>query len=162
MAPDRRQSMAVATIAAFGLLALLVPAVVLAFYLWPAPAPHQPEVTIDLGTLPAAGEAVLFRAPAGRAFAITRPVSEMTPELAVESGWFTRSSTGFSALAAYSSDTGCRLTFVEPAGQFMDPCHGSQFGLDGAVLHGPARQPLARLQWRSLGGSRIAVTTTRT
>ena len=154
--------MAVATIAAVGLLALLVPAAVLAFYLWPAPAPHGPEVTIDLGTLPAAGDAVPFRAPAGRAFASKGPVSEMDPGLAVESGWFTRSSAGFSALAAYSSDTGCRLTFVESAGQFMDPCHGSQFDLDGAVLHGPARQPLARLQWRSLGGSRIAVAATST
>jgi len=159
MGPGRQQSTAVATLAALGLLALVVPAVVLAIYPWPAPAPLRPEVAIDLGTLPAAGEAVPLVAPAGHVFSANGPVSELDPVLPVESGWFTRSSAGFFALAAYSSDTGCRLNFVGSAGQFMDPCHGSQFALDGAVLHGPAHQPLARLQWRSLGDSRIAVAT---
>src|SRR5437762_8261639 len=123
MGPGNRRSTAVATLAALGLLALGVPAVVLAIYLWPAPAPLRPEVAIDLGTLPAAGEAVPLVAPAGHVFSANGPVSELDPVLPVESGWFTRSSAGFFALAAYSSDTGCRLNFVDRKSTRLNSSH---------------------------------------
>lgn len=37
------------------------------------------------------------------------------------------------------------------------PCHGSKFGLDGAVLHGPAPRPLGTYP-AELAGEQVAVT----
>ncbi len=59
-------------------------------------------------------------------------------------------------LRAYSvvcPHTGCDIDRVEPAPadsgrsgpEIVCPCHGARFGLDGAVLQGPARKPLTPL-----------------
>ncbi len=55
----------------------------------------------------------------------------------------TRSSAGVLALSALCTHLGCT---VQPAagGILHCPCHGSQFGLDGALLTGPATSPLPR------------------
>lgn len=162
MAPDRRQSFQVAVIGALAMLVLAAPAVIAAVYLWPPPSPPPPEVVIQLGTFPASGRAVLFEAPAGRAFAIDGPTSQMDPGLPVVQGWFARASSGgLYALSAYSTDTGCRLASADATPDLWDPCHGSVYGLDGAVLRGPALRPLPRLRWRSLGDARIAVITNK-
>ncbi len=49
------------------------------------------------------------------------------------------------ALSAACSHLGCTVA-PAPDGQTLDcPCHGSRYALDGAVLHGPAAEPLAAL-----------------
>jgi len=45
---------------------------------------------------------------------------------------------------------GCRVTATEDG--FACPCHGSGFDRTGAVLHGPARQPLHRLAYSQRDG----------
>jgi menaquinol-cytochrome c reductase iron-sulfur subunit len=43
---------------------------------------------------------------------------------------------------------GCRYDWNPAAGEFMCPCHGSIFALDGKVLGGPAPRPLDTLPFK--------------
>lgn len=47
----------------------------------------------------------------------------------------------FTGLSAICPHQGCSVGSVE-GGAIVCPCHGSRFGLDGAVQTGPAQQPL--------------------
>lgn len=47
----------------------------------------------------------------------------------------------FIGLSAVCPHAGCAVSKVDGA-QVICPCHGSTFGLDGAVITGPARDPL--------------------
>ena len=38
---------------------------------------------------------------------------------------------------------GCTVTWEKDQKAFVCPCHGSEFGSDGQVLHDPAKKPLA-------------------
>ena len=49
------------------------------------------------------------------------------------------------ALSARCSHLGCAVVVAEDGASLTCPCHGSRYGLDGAVLHGPADEPLAEL-----------------
>jgi Rieske Fe-S protein len=51
---------------------------------------------------------------------------------------------GFSALSLTCTHLGC--TVEQNKEEFVCPCHGSHFNLDGTLLHGPAAQPLASLR----------------
>ncbi|WP_300013002.1 Rieske (2Fe-2S) protein [Pseudonocardia sp.] len=48
----------------------------------------------------------------------------------------------FAAFSAECPHQSCNVASVEDA-EIVCPCHGSRFGLDGAVLNGPAEQGLA-------------------
>jgi Rieske Fe-S protein len=50
--------------------------------------------------------------------------------------------------AVNCSHLGCSVAFNKDGKQFDCPCHGSQFHLDGTVLHGPATAPLSHLKWQ--------------
>jgi menaquinol-cytochrome c reductase iron-sulfur subunit len=50
-------------------------------------------------------------------------------------------------VVAYSpqcTHLGCAYHWEESGGQFVCPCHGSRFSIDGKVLAGPASRPLDR------------------
>ena len=49
----------------------------------------------------------------------------------------------FQGLSTVCPHQGCQVNAVRD-GAVICPCHGSRFGLDGAVLEGPATSPLAR------------------
>lgn len=51
---------------------------------------------------------------------------------------------GFQALSLTCPHLGC--TVEATSAGFSCPCHGSRFGPDGAVLRGPAREPLRALR----------------
>jgi cytochrome b6-f complex iron-sulfur subunit len=51
---------------------------------------------------------------------------------------------GFSALSLTCTHLGC--TVEQNKNEFLCPCHGSHFDLNGKLLHGPAAQPLASLR----------------
>jgi nitrite reductase/ring-hydroxylating ferredoxin subunit len=50
----------------------------------------------------------------------------------------------FAAFSAVCPHQSCNVASVEGA-EIICPCHGSRFGLDGAVLTGPAEQGLASM-----------------
>lgn len=60
--------------------------------------------------------------------------------------------TGFSAVCSHA---GCAVSKVDGA-HVICPCHGSTFGLDGAVVSGPAREPLAPAPITVRGDSIVA------
>ena len=105
------------------------------------------------------GEAIRFTAPAGAGFEMADGGGSNHAGGSAARGWFVHSDHGFRALAANSSHLGCAVLFNAAAAQFQDPCGGSVFALDGAVLHGPAMFPLSHLPWRQVGSSTIAVQT---
>jgi len=47
------------------------------------------------------------------------------------------------ALSAICTHAGCSMNFNKQTQQLDCPCHGSVFGEDGSVIHGPASRPLA-------------------
>jgi cytochrome b6-f complex iron-sulfur subunit len=50
--------------------------------------------------------------------------------------------TGFAVASAVCTHLGCTVGYFQTDGRFHCPCHGSVFGADGAVAHGPAPRPL--------------------
>ena len=58
----------------------------------------------------------------------------------------------FKAFSAVCTHTGCLVNKVAD-GSIDCPCHGSRFGLDGAVLDGPASKPLNPVAVRVQGDS---------
>ncbi len=51
---------------------------------------------------------------------------------------------GFAAASAVCTHLGCTVKYFDSDRHFHCPCHGSVFGPDGKVSHGPAPKPL---QW---------------
>ena len=51
---------------------------------------------------------------------------------------------GFAVASAVCTHLGCTVQHFQTDQKFHCPCHGSVFGADGAVVHGPAPRPL---QW---------------
>ena len=49
---------------------------------------------------------------------------------------------GFAAASAVCTHLGCTVAHFSSDQKFHCPCHGSIFGPDGAVIHGPAPRPL--------------------
>jgi len=63
----------------------------------------------------------------------------------------------FTAYSLTCTHLGCT---VETDGQGYEcPCHGSRFGEDGAVLQGPAKQPLQPLRVEALEDGRLKLFT---
>jgi Rieske Fe-S protein len=153
-----------AWILAIGMVCALASAsliVVIAIYSQP-PIRLSNEVAVNLGVqiseIPS-GRAIQLAAPAGTAFEMVDGGGNNRAGDGAAFGWFLRSSRGLLALAANSSHLGCSVSLDAAAGGFQDPCGGSVFALDGAVVHGPAMFPLSHLSWRQVGPSTIAVVT---
>ena len=49
---------------------------------------------------------------------------------------------GFAVANAVCTHLGCTVGYFQSDERFHCPCHGSVFGADGAVQHGPAPRPL--------------------
>jgi cytochrome b6-f complex iron-sulfur subunit len=83
------------------------------------------------------GEAIAATGPDGGDIIIVRPTENTV--------------TAFSAACTHA---GCP---VQPAGKQLDcPCHGSVFDLKGAVLNGPAQQPLRPVRVKLSGDDVLA------
>jgi len=62
------------------------------------------------------------------------------------------------AFAPQCTHLGCAYHFEESKGEFLCPCHTSNFSIEGAVLNGPAPRPLDRYPVK-LEGSRLLIGT---
>lgn len=98
-----------------------------------APAPAQPSGVLAHTSEVPVGSAVIVDGTV-----LTQP----------EPGQFT----GFSAVCPHA---GCAVSKVDGA-EIICPCHGSTFGLDGAVISGPAREPLTPAPITVRGDSIVA------
>ncbi len=61
----------------------------------------------------------------------------------------------FEGFVARCTHAGCKLSSVT-GGELDCPCHGSRFGLDGAVLRGPAVTPLTPVAVKLADGNVVA------
>jgi Rieske Fe-S protein len=55
-------------------------------------------------------------------------------------------------LSAICTHLGCTVGYEETLGHIRCPCHGSQFGLDGHNIRGPAQRPLRQYDVRAENG----------
>jgi len=49
--------------------------------------------------------------------------------------------------SSHCTHLGCILKYDQKAGIFKCPCHGSEFAINGTVIHGPARKNLKSLDY---------------
>jgi Rieske Fe-S protein len=138
-----------------GLLSAIVAAITapILVYLYPAKtgATAKTPIQISLGTRLdgiAEGGAVQFDAPANAALVMADGGGVNAAGNFTYGGYFTRVGGRLHALAITCPHLGCSYGLDTGGKRFLCPCHGSQFDLQGNVLHGPALNPLSHLTWR--------------
>lgn len=137
------------------LLTATVAAVVapIAVYIFPPRGPERArgKIRVALATPVAQldeGAATRFDAPAGMAFVMADGGQQNAAGDPTFGGFLTRDRGTLRALAITCPHLGCSYAFDDGKKHFVCPCHGSEFALDGAVLHGPATSPLSHLTWQ--------------
>jgi Rieske Fe-S protein len=138
-----------------GLLSATVVAVAgpIVVYLWPPRMPREArgKIRVPLSTPLSGiqeGQAVRFDAPPGKGFVMADGGGVNAAGNVTYGGFVTRAGGQVRALAITCPHLGCAYGFDQGKGHFLCPCHGSQFALDGRVLHGPATSPLSHLTWQ--------------
>ena len=124
-----------------------------AVYLFPPRDPRQIKemVRVALDTTLASlreGAASRFDAPAGTAFVMADGGENNSAGDPTFGGFLTRKDGQLRAFAITCPHLGCSYNFDNGKQHFVCPCHGSEFALDGSVLHGPASSPLSHLTWQ--------------
>jgi Rieske Fe-S protein len=140
-----------------GLLLTTTVAVVVApvaVYLLPPRGPNRAKGTIRVAlatpvTELKEGAATRFDAPAGMAFVMADGGEQNAAGDPTFGGFLTRDRGTLRAFAITCPHLGCSYAFDDGKQHFVCPCHGSEFALDGRVLHGPATSPLSHLTWQA-------------
>ena len=138
-----------------GLLAATVATVAgpIGIYIFPPRLPGLRKVKVRV-TLQTAvpdipeGGAVLFNAPQGMAFTMADGGEANAPGDPTFGGYLVRERGTLRAFAVTCPHLGCSYGYDDGLRHFLCPCHGSQFALDGSIVHGPATAPLSHLAWR--------------
>ena len=99
------------------------------------------------------GSVSRFLAPAGTAFTMADGGENNSPGDPTFGGFLVRQGGELRAFAITCPHLGCSYDFDTAKQHFLCPCHGSEFALDGSVLHGPASASLSHLTWRPGSGS---------
>jgi len=94
------------------------------------------------------GSAVRFDSPPGMAFTMADGGEANAAGDPTFGGFVVRDRGTLRAFAITCPHQGCSFAYDDGLRHFLCPCHGSQFGLDGSVLHGPATAPLSHLSWQ--------------
>jgi menaquinol-cytochrome c reductase iron-sulfur subunit len=84
-------------------------------------------------------------------FAKLRP--DLPKSLAFSDGTYDVVNMDFVIFSPICPHLGCRPTWADDAKRFLCPCHGSQFGLDGEHLAGPAPRGLDPLPFEEKSGT---------
>jgi cytochrome b6-f complex iron-sulfur subunit len=130
-------------------ISVIAPVIV---YIFPPRGPNQARqkirVALDrsVDALPE-GSASRFDSPPGMAFVMADGGGVNSPGDPTFGGFLTRDHGKLRALAITCPHLGCSYAFDDGRKRFVCPCHGSEFALDGSVLHGPATSPLSHLTW---------------
>ena len=124
----------------------------LGVYLFPPRDPRQMKqrVRVALDTPLSGlrdGAVTRFDAPNGTAFIMADGGENNSPGDPTFGGFVTRESGQLRVLAITCPHLGCSYAFDQGKQHFVCPCHGSEFGLDGHVIKGPATAPLSHLTW---------------
>lgn len=61
------------------------------------------------------------------------------------------------AVSAGCTHMGCDVSYDKKLGRLLCPCHGSEFGLDGQNIKGPAKRPLKHYTVRTENARAIIV-----
>ena len=130
----------------------------IAVYLLPTHLPNRGKAKIRVAlTTPVdelkEGAATRFDSPAGMAFVMADGGELNTAGDPTFGGFLTRDHGTVRAFAITCPHLGCSYAFDDGKQHFVCPCHGSEFGLDGSVLHGPATSPLSHLTCRTGPGA---------
>ena len=138
-----------------GLLTATVVAIVLPIlvYIYPPAGKNQKkDLTVGLD-IPLNqiqnGQASRFDAPKDTGFVMKTGGGDNAPGKIAFSGYAVKDLTGkLNVFAVNCPHLGCSVQLNADAKRFQCPCHGSQFNLDGGVIHGPAAFPLSLLTWK--------------
>jgi len=138
-----------------GLLGATVASVVapLAVYVFPPRRPHlgagkiRVALNTPLADIPE-GSAVRFDSPAGVAFTMADGGEGNTAGDPTYGGYLARDKGTLRAFAITCPHLGCSYNYDDGLRHFLCPCNGSQFALDGSIVHGPAAAPLSHLTWQ--------------
>jgi cytochrome b6-f complex iron-sulfur subunit len=96
----------------------------------------------------AEGTAVRFDSPAGTSFTMADGGEANAAGDPTFGGYLIRARGVLRAFAITCPHLGCSYNYDDGLRHFLCPCHGSQFALDGSIVHGPATAPLSHLTWR--------------
>lgn len=94
------------------------------------------------------GAVTRFDAPNGTAFVMADGGENNAPGDPTFGGFVTRDGGQLRVFAITCPHLGCSYAFDDGKQHFVCPCHGSEFGLDGHIIHGPATAPLSHLTWQ--------------
>lgn len=103
------------------------------------------------------GEGTTFQAPAEFGFVMTTGGGDNYPGKVSFNGFVLKVQNEVRVLSATCSHLGCTVNLPTGANHFLCPCHGSQFDLEGNVIHGPAAAPLSHFDWHQVSASEISV-----
>ncbi len=131
-------------------LAIVAP--ILVFIFPPEGQTKRQEATVKLDkplTGLANGSALKFEAPKETGFVMKDGGGDNAPGKIAFAAFAVKDLAGkITVLAINCSHLGCSVAFTADARRFDCPCHGSQFNIDGHVVHGPAIYPLSHLDWK--------------
>ena len=109
------------------------------------------------GTGPIAGTSITFPTPA--ALQVPGGTYELTdPQLLAQVGEKTSiflhraDASTITAVSTRCTHQGCQVNYQPSSGDFLCPCHGARFLLDGTVTKGPAKRDLFRYRVILEGG----------
>jgi Rieske Fe-S protein len=137
-----------------GLLTALAVAVLapLLVYIWPTGSKvKKATVTVNLSqSLEQLQEsqALQFNAPANFGFMMIDGGGDNYPGKVTFGAFAVRTGSQVNILSVTCSHLGCSVNYDTTAHIFGCPCHGSQFNIDGQVVHGPALAGLSHLGWK--------------
>lgn len=135
----------------------------LGLYIFPPRSPNQTKqkIRVALDTPVEAlqeGAVSRFDAPQGLAFTMADGGEGNAPGDPTFGGFLTRDKGKLRAFAITCPHLGCSYAFDDGKKHFVCQCHGSEFALDGRVIHGPAASPLSHLSWQTgTGANEIVV-----
>jgi Rieske Fe-S protein len=124
----------------------------LLLYLWPSGGKtKRSNVTVSL-TQPLSqlqsNQTLQFNAPPNYGFMMVDGGGDNAPGKVTFGGIVVRLQDNLTVLSVTCSHLGCSVQFDQTAHIFKCPCHGSEFGINGDVVHGPAQYPLSHLAWK--------------